>query len=162
MANKYMCPKCNRRFTEWGAEKYGFKCPDDQWRPKEHANDVELVRVGPSEDRPSRRPSLKKGARKLVVAMPAGYGDEPVISGVDDLETAAEFHQTESNFDDTDTDEDEVLDDEPAVVPVGEVVVGEDAVVVEEDIGVEIDVVGGEADEDAVVVEEVIEEEWTE
>ncbi|HRK35808.1 MAG TPA: hypothetical protein PLJ47_14520 [Candidatus Hydrogenedentes bacterium] len=161
MATKYMCPKCNRRFTEWGAEKYGFKCPDDQWRSKEHPNDVELVRVGPSDDRPSRRASVKKGARKLAVSLPIGYGEEAAISEVDDLETAADFQQAGSNFDDNDTDEDEVVDDDTQVLPVGEVG-ADDVVAVEEDLGVGIDIVDGEPDEDAEVSEEVVEEEWQE
>jgi hypothetical protein len=28
MAIKYECPKCERRFVEWGAKKLNFLCPD--------------------------------------------------------------------------------------------------------------------------------------
>lgn len=34
MPVKYECPKCGRRFTEWGAEKVGFKCPKISGVPK--------------------------------------------------------------------------------------------------------------------------------
>ena len=28
MTTKYRCPKCERKFVDWGAEKLGFKCPE--------------------------------------------------------------------------------------------------------------------------------------
>ena len=30
MAIKYYCPKCRRRFVEWGAKKSKFKCTNDE------------------------------------------------------------------------------------------------------------------------------------
>ncbi|NUM55070.1 MAG: hypothetical protein HUU46_15600 [Candidatus Hydrogenedentes bacterium] len=159
MAVKYVCPKCNRRFTQWGAEKYGFKCPDDQWRPKDHPDDVELVRLGPSEDRPARRPALKKGARKLAVSLPAGYGDE-AVSDVGDLETAAEFDSTDTGFEDTESDEDEGTDEEVVAETVLEV--ESEEVAADAELGEAIDVEGGEGDEEIVADEETVEEEWQE
>lgn len=58
MPLKYHCPKCGKRFVEWGAEKLGFKCPD--------CDDQELVRVGISDDKPSRRSTLKRSTRKAA------------------------------------------------------------------------------------------------
>ena len=29
MAVKYYCPKCGRRFVDWGAEKLAYKCPGE-------------------------------------------------------------------------------------------------------------------------------------
>ena len=66
MPVKYECSKCGRRFTEWGAEKVGFKCPKDQWSPADHPDDLELVRVGTSDEGFSRRPTLKRAPRKLA------------------------------------------------------------------------------------------------
>lgn len=66
MAVKYECPKCSRRFTEWGAEKFGFKCPGDEWCPAERPKDIELIRVGASETKPGRRPSLKRIPRRAT------------------------------------------------------------------------------------------------
>ena len=63
MPAKYECPVCGRRFTEWGAEKVGFGCPGDEWCPKERPDKIELVRVGASEDRPKKKPSLKRQRR---------------------------------------------------------------------------------------------------
>lgn len=165
MPVKYVCPKCNRRFTEWGAEKYGFKCPDDEWRAKDHPNDVELVRLGPSDDRPTRRPALKKGARKLAVSLPAGYGDETPVSEVGDIETAAEFVDTDEAFDDADSDEEEEsVDEEVVVVAAGEsevVAAGVDSDLVDDSIVLEVADDEGDADDDSAG-EESVEEDWQE
>ena len=158
MAIKYTCPKCNRRFTQWGAEKFGFKCPNDQWRPKDHPDDVELVRLGPSDDRPSRRPTLKKGARKLAVAMPSGFGEETPISDVADLETAAEFQDTPD--DDTDSDDDETTDDEVVVEGADEVVADDVATADTDLVDDTADVDADDADSDDDTTEETVEEEW--
>lgn len=162
MPAKYVCPKCNRRFTQWGAEKFGFKCPTDEWTPKDHPADVELVRLGPSEDRPARRPTLKKGARKLAVSLPAGYGDETVGSDMDDLETAAEFQGADSGFDDADTDEDEAVEEE--VVVEGAIdVVAEEVVPADAELADAIDIddeTGGAEDDEDAEGDESVEEEW--
>lgn len=70
MAVKYECPKCNRRFTEWGAEKFGFKCPSDEWCPADHPKDIDLVRVGAAETKSSKRPSLKRTPRRTSMPVP--------------------------------------------------------------------------------------------
>lgn len=35
MAIKYYCPKCGRRFVDWGAEKLGYKCPSEECKGEE-------------------------------------------------------------------------------------------------------------------------------
>ena len=59
MAVKYHCPKCDKRFVDWGAEKLGFKCPD--------CEDEKLVRIGMSEAKPARKPTLKRKAKVAKV-----------------------------------------------------------------------------------------------
>ena len=69
MAVKFHCKKCGKRFVEWGAQKLGFKCPD--------CADEELVRVGMSDDKVLRKPSLKRRPRRtqaLGVADDEGMG----------------------------------------------------------------------------------------
>ncbi|MCC6797208.1 MAG: hypothetical protein IT366_18975 [Candidatus Hydrogenedentes bacterium] len=163
MAIKYVCPKCNRRFTQWGAEKFGFKCPDDEWRPKDHPEDVELVRLGPSDDRPSRRPALKKGARKLAVSLPAGYGDETAVSEVDDLETAAEFQGGGGDFEDAEVEDDEAADEEVAAEAVIEPT-GDEEIPADAELGEEIDIEGeeGESGDEESTEGETVEEDWQE
>ena len=63
MAVKYECPKCGRRFTEWGAEKNGLKCPNDEWSTHQ-GEEIELVIVGSQEERSARKPSLKRNAKR--------------------------------------------------------------------------------------------------
>lgn len=57
MAVKYQCPKCERRFIEWGAQKFEFKCPNC---PGE-----ELVRIGSSVEAPISAASLKRRPKKV-------------------------------------------------------------------------------------------------
>jgi len=63
MAVKYECPECGRRFLEWGAEKSGFKCPNDDHCPDGHPEDTELTAITFEQDQPIRRkPTLKRTA----------------------------------------------------------------------------------------------------
>ena len=63
MAVKYECPECGRRFLEWGAEKSGFKCPNDDHCPDGHPEDIELTAITFEQDQPIRRkPTLKRTA----------------------------------------------------------------------------------------------------
>ncbi|HOD48394.1 MAG TPA: hypothetical protein PLM14_14490 [Candidatus Hydrogenedentes bacterium] len=98
MPVKYECPKCGRRFTEWGAEKVGFKCPKDQWCTKEHPDDVELVRVGSSDEGLSRRPTLKRTPRKIAQPKQPVIEfdeDEALVPDVEELEAEEEFEEEE-------------------------------------------------------------------
>lgn len=98
MPIKYECPKCGRRFTEWGAEKAGFKCPKDQWCIKDHPDDVELVRVGSSEEGPSRRPTLKRTPRKIAQPKQPVMDldeDEALVPDMEELEADDEFDDEE-------------------------------------------------------------------
>lgn len=56
MGVKYHCPKCGKRFVDWGAKKLEFKCPD--------CEDGQLVRFGGPESKPPKRPSLKRAASR--------------------------------------------------------------------------------------------------
>lgn len=92
MPVKYHCPKCGRRFVDWGAEKLGFKCPDCEGE--------ELVRAGVSEDRPAKRASLKRGARKVVPVEPIVDESEFLeeSEGVVDVEVEEEVEEEEEVF----------------------------------------------------------------
>jgi len=52
MPVKYQCPKCDRRFVEWGAQKLNFKCPS--------CPNVELVKMGGAEGQLVQPPRLKR------------------------------------------------------------------------------------------------------
>ena len=56
MAVKYQCPKCDRRFVEWGAQKLEVKCPNDG---------EDLLRVGTAIDMPPTTMSLKRRPKKI-------------------------------------------------------------------------------------------------
>ena len=56
MPLKYYCPKCEKRFIDWGAEKLGFKCPT--------CTGETLFRVGTHPDGEDGAPSLSKAAAK--------------------------------------------------------------------------------------------------
>lgn len=99
MPVKYHCSKCGRRFVDWGAEKLGFKCPDCEGE--------ELVRAGVSEDRPAKRSSLKRGARKLAPV-------EPIVDEAEFLEDTGTLPDVEVEV------EDEAEEEEEVFVPVEE------------------------------------------
>jgi hypothetical protein len=163
MPGKYVCPKCGRRFTEWGAEKFGFKCPTDEWSPKDHPEGVELVKVGLSEDKPTRRPTLKRG-RKVAVAAPSTYTDEEgIVPDIEDLEVAlGPSGEGDEEFEEAEVEEEEAFVEAGAPDEIEAVVVSDEAVAV--DVEIESDEIDlGEGGEDAIEGgEDVIEEEWTE
>jgi DNA-directed RNA polymerase subunit RPC12/RpoP len=103
MAVKYQCPKCERRFVDWGAEKLGFKCPN--------CDDSDLFRMG-SDDAPKLAPSLKRKSKPVVAADP-----EEALVGIEDKEDdATEGVIVEDDLEDLDTgDGDVVIDDDPLV-----------------------------------------------
>ena len=55
MVLKYECPKCERRFVDWGAEKLDFKCPDCIEK---------LECLGMGQDSQKRKPKLKRKSAK--------------------------------------------------------------------------------------------------
>lgn len=64
MTVKYECPKCNKRFVEWGAKKLEFKCP--VCTPKKGGEAVELVRIGtPLDPTQIRVPTLTRHERPV-------------------------------------------------------------------------------------------------
>jgi len=135
MPVKYQCPKCGRRFAEWGAEKLGFKCPADDACPANASEEViELVRVGTQEEKSPRKTTLKRVPRRAVAGVPASEvdekfgedvnsyedsdvdtdGDEDIEVG-DEEEEYAEGEDDESSDDDSgDEDYDEETDDADA------------------------------------------------
>ncbi len=81
MTVKYQCPKCGRRFAEWGAEKIGFTCPADENCPDDAADEqIELVRMGINDD---RLPTKKSGPKRTL-RRPAAM----VESTDDDIDTS--------------------------------------------------------------------------
>ena len=56
MPLKFYCPKCEKRFIDWGAEKLGFKCST--------CTGEALFRVGTHPDGEDGAPSLSKAAAK--------------------------------------------------------------------------------------------------
>lgn len=87
MAVKYHCPKCDKRYVEWGAKKLDFQCPD--------CEEEKLVQIG-SENSPSgtkakakakakaKKASLKRRKTKsAVVADPVLKPNENELNGND-------------------------------------------------------------------------------
>ena len=87
MAIKYHCRKCGKRFVEWGAAKLNYKCPNCETE--------ELVRVGPSEEKSTKRQSLKRKPRRSIPA--AHIAEEelivPDIEQIEAEEVEPEFEQ---------------------------------------------------------------------
>ncbi|GMW02226.1 MAG: hypothetical protein AMXMBFR84_33620 [Candidatus Hydrogenedentota bacterium] len=160
MPAKYICPKCGRRFTAWGAEKVGFKCPNDEWTAQEHSGDVELVPVGSSDEKSSKKASLKRTPRRLAAIGTSTFADEELAEST--LDSDESYRKVDTDFE---AEEDEETEEEEEVTePAFE---GEIAVEVVEPEAESTDAVGdeefdvGEVDEGEIgEVEET--DEWSE
>jgi hypothetical protein len=107
MALKYECPKCGRKFTEWGAERLGFKCPSDQWC-KHEGDEPELIVAGSQDESPSRKTSLKRSFRPRPKAV------KSLAEEVEPADDADEFGDEDNDAvgtDDDDVDADDGDDD---------------------------------------------------
>ena len=87
MSVKYHCPKCEKRFVDWGAKKLDFKCPD--------CDEEQLVVVGfdPARVQRKKKPSLKRKPKTVVKLTPPpeeGFTENPKAKGGDGV----------ANFDD--------------------------------------------------------------
>lgn len=100
MPAKYQCPKCERRYVEWGAEKFGFKCPN--------CVETELIRIGAIEQTSAKSASLKRRPRK---ATPSPIPAEEELE-VPEFETSA----ASDGYDEEEVEEEEELE---VVVGVG-------------------------------------------
>jgi len=68
MTVKYRCPKCERKFIDWGAEKLGFKCPD--------CEDTELSQISmevpvKAKTKAKSKAKAKKKAKSKAKAKPS-------------------------------------------------------------------------------------------
>ncbi|MFM1921708.1 MAG: hypothetical protein RLZZ303_3342 [Candidatus Hydrogenedentota bacterium] len=116
MAVKYECPKCGRRYIDWGAEKLGYKCPPTC--PGFNGEEViNLIRVGAGAEFDAAVASLKRKPKKeLVVAAPVEEGFDDVV-------------------DDEEVDDEELVEDAEEVVEeevVADAVVADDEIVDED------------------------------
>ena len=149
MAVKYTCPKCNRRFADWGAKKLNFKCPHDESCPPGTEGEMTaLLRVGAStDDVAAAKPTLK---RKKAAASGIVQESNLLTSG-EDFDVVEEIDADEiDDVEDTEEEEPEVLKGGGGVIT--EVVIDEEEVVAEEDTEL-----GFEGVEPDVVVEEFVE-----
>ena len=128
MAVKYQCPKCDRRYVEWGAQKIGFKCSN--------CPDEDLLRVGTAIDMPLSTASLKRRPKKIDTRT-ALYDDDV------DASTFGDGFEEDIDEEITDTD----------VEP--EIAVGKGAGLVEPDLGGDVELDADLEDADDVVDDEI-------
>ncbi|MGC8737768.1 MAG: hypothetical protein ACP5UA_03865 [Candidatus Hydrogenedens sp.] len=69
---KYICPQCGKKFVEWGAQKFDFKCPN--------CRDVQLQRIGISSEQITSTPKIRRKPRLVEdegdIEFPEGYAQE--------------------------------------------------------------------------------------
>lgn len=125
MPGKYECPKCGRKFTAWGAEKLGYKCPHDKWCPADATGDIELVPAETLEDRSGRRAILRRSLRRhpLMPKPSEVDADEALVPDVEEFDVERPFVEEEDEYHYIPTDED-VL--EPPLVAHDEETIAED------------------------------------
>ncbi len=124
MAIKYFCPKCHKRFVEWGAQKNGFKCPNPDCEKEELKLMDSAVLIEAVE-----KLKLKRVKRKKTPPVPIGE-DFDVDEGM------VVMPLEDEDFEDVESEEEEAEIEE--VEEVEEVIDGVDEFAVVEDIvGVE-------------------------
>lgn len=97
MAVKYICPKCGRRFVDWGAEKLQYKCPSEE------CNGETLVLPGSENEEPEERPALKRSRKRK--------SGPSVASALDIVEMDGTFIESDDNVDDDDDDDVDLEED---------------------------------------------------
>ena len=118
MAGKYYCPKCHRKFIEWGAEKVGYKCPNQD------CNGESLKLIDPKTLENMEKPKVKKPKRekKRVVPVSSEYDLEDGVSEVP-LEEE-EYEEIEDQVEE-ELDEDYLEDEEEELSEEVELVLSE-------------------------------------
>lgn len=110
MPIKYYCPKCHRKFLEWGAKKTNFACPNSDCGAES------LVLMDSTTLEAPDKPKLKKVKRKKAPPVPLG-DDFDVDEGMVDMPLEDE------DFEDVDAEDEEVeVEEETEVEEVVEVV----------------------------------------
>jgi predicted nucleic acid-binding Zn-ribbon protein len=87
MTVKYRCPKCERKFVDWGAEKLGFKCPE--------CDDTELSAI--SMEVPVKAKAKAKSKSKAKSKAKAKAKAKPSLK-----RKSSKAAKAASNFDDED------------------------------------------------------------
>ena len=64
MAVKYECPKCGKKYIDWGAEKLGFQCADC----KEELLEIGLESKAPAKAKPSLKRKKAAASKKKATA----------------------------------------------------------------------------------------------
>lgn len=115
MTVKYHCPKCQRRFVDWGAQKLEFHCPDCK---------EDLVLVGGTTGKTKSKPSLRRNVgggdgaprrvtsfddEEEVVKVPVGAAADEEFEAVPDAAPG---------FDDDDAAEIDIAADDDEIVEV--------------------------------------------
>lgn len=157
MPVKYSCPKCGRRFAEWGAEKFGFKCPGDEWCPADRPDVIELVRVGMQEDaKPAKKPTLKR-PMKRAAAVSSMDDDELLVPDIEDIESESDVEDDVEEIEEEDEEVVAVSDDAEETASESEG--GADAL---EDDADSDDFDGDDSDVDDTLedADDIVEEDW--
>ncbi len=113
MTVKYYCPKCGRRFVDWGAEKLGFKCPS------ETCEGEPLVLPGAESPEAISAMQKIKRSKKRKAILPAVTSDIDVSELEDDFVGDVELDEEEGEEIEESVDEIEapiIVDDEDTAV----------------------------------------------
>lgn len=100
MAVKYYCPKCGRRFVDWGAEKLGYKCPS------ETCDGEDLILPGTESAETLDASQKAKRAKKRKAILPVVSSDIDLPEMEDDFSEGVDLDMDEDVDEDEDEDED--------------------------------------------------------
>jgi len=89
MSAKYYCPKCERRFVDWGAEKLGYVCPSCEGE--------QLLKVGARGADSEAPPTLKRKPVKAArrVSAKAAVSDVELGNGAVGGDDSGDLEQSD-------------------------------------------------------------------
>lgn len=109
VAVKFFCPKCGRRFVEWGAEKLEFKCPT------EGCEQEQLLALGSNELDLEDKSKIKRPKKSKSIV--------PLVNPEDDVSGLEDGFIDDADADLDDEEEELEEEEEEVVAPVAAVVV---------------------------------------
>ena len=104
MAVKFQCPKCGKKYIDWGADKLGFQCPDCKEELLEIGMEVESTANSKPSLKRKKSPATKKKAAAKKKAVASGGNAAGAEGGLDALENNVALQ---------DVDAGDLVDDEP-------------------------------------------------
>ena len=118
VAQKYYCPKCGRKFIEWGAQKLDFKCPGKE------CDGEHLKLIDPKTLEAVEKPKTKKPRKKKERVVPVS-SDFDLEDGVSEVPLEDEEYEEPEEISEEEIEEDYLEEDEEEIPDKSDLILAE-------------------------------------